>query len=195
MKILGRATSGNVQKVIFLLEELGIDYAREDYGRQFGNTSSDAYLAMNPTGKVPTLVDGDLVVWESNSILRYIAAKERSGLYPEAPGPRSAVELWMDWLLASLNGSYIAIFKATKGGDDAPEAAAKEMAGALSILDGRLVSSSYLAGDSLTIADICLAPIVHRCLNFPVELPALSALRAWHAKLSERPAFKKATGV
>ena len=74
LKLLGRKTSGNVQKVLFLLEEIGVPYAREDYGRQFQNTATPEYLALNPTSKVPTLVDGDLVVWESNTILRYLAA-------------------------------------------------------------------------------------------------------------------------
>ena len=77
LKLLGRKTSGNVQKVLFLLEEIGVPYAREDYGRQFQNTATPEYLALNPTSKVPTLVDGDLVVWESNTILRYLAALQR----------------------------------------------------------------------------------------------------------------------
>lgn len=192
MRLLGRATSGNVQKVIFLLEEMAADYSREDYGRQFGNTGSDDYLAMNPTGKVPTLVDGDAVIWESNSILRYLAAKAESPLYPADLAQRSRVERWMDWLLASLNGPYVAIFKATKASEPVPGAAAKELAAALAVLDGALARSPYLAGEGLSVADIALAPIVHRCLNFPVELPALAALRAWYARVSERPAFQTA---
>ena len=75
LRLLGRNTSGNVQKVIFLLEELGLPYTREDYGRQFNNTQDAAYLKLNPNGKVPTLVDGDVVIWESNTILRYLATK------------------------------------------------------------------------------------------------------------------------
>ena len=191
MRVLGRATSGNVQKVLLLLEEMERDYVRDDYGRQFGNTATDEYLAMNPTGKVPTLIDGDVVIWESNTILRYLAAKAESPLYPEDPAERSRVERWMDWLLATLNGPYVAIFKAAKGGESVPEAAAKELAAALEILDGQLTRSPYLAGEALTIADICLAPIAHRCLNFPVALPPLEALRAWHSRLAERPTFKK----
>ena len=112
MRVLGRSTSGNVQKVLLLLEEMGAAYTREDYGRQFGNTGSAEYLAMNPTGKVPTLVDGDLVVCESNTIMRYLAAKAGSPLYPDNPAARTRVERWMDWLLASLNGAYVNIFKA-----------------------------------------------------------------------------------
>ena len=191
MRVLGRSTSGNVQKVLLLLEEMGADYSREDYGRQFGNTGDEAYLSMNPTGKVPTLVDGDVVIWESNTILRYIAAKADSPLYPSDLATRTEVERWMDWLLASLNGPYVASFKATKGGDPVPEAAAKELTAALQIVDGHLAKSPYLAGDALTIADICLAPIANRCLNFPVDLPALDGLRAWLVRLSERPAFQK----
>ena len=74
IRLLGRQTSGNVQKVIFCLEELGLSYTREDYGRQFGNTLTDAYRKLNPNAKDPTLIDGDLVIWESHTILRYLAA-------------------------------------------------------------------------------------------------------------------------
>ena len=75
VKLLGRQTSGNVQKVLFMLEEIKLPYAREDYGRQFNNTQTPEYLAMNPNAKVPTVIDGDMVIWESNTILRYLAAK------------------------------------------------------------------------------------------------------------------------
>lgn len=191
MKVLGRSTSGNVQKVLFLLEELGSDYVREDYGRQFGNTTDPAYLAMNPTAKVPTLVDGDLSIWESNTILRYLASKAGSPLYPTDAAQRTHVERWMDWLLATLNGPYVAIFKATKGGEEVPAGELEAMNSALKILDSQLAGKDYLAGSELTIADICIAPLVHRCLGFPVERPSLPALEAWHARINERPAFQK----
>src|SRR3954463_13984577 len=101
MKVLGRKTSGNVQKVLFLLEELKQPYEREDVGRQFNNTQTPDYLAKNPNAKVPTLVDGNLVIWESNTILRYIASKAKSNLYPADLGKRTHVERWMDWQAAS----------------------------------------------------------------------------------------------
>ena len=194
MKLLGRSTSGNVQKVVLLLEELGADYTREDYGKQFNNTATAAYLAMNPNGKVPTLVDGDLSVWESNTIMRYIAAKVGSPLYPAELGARSQVERWMDWLLATLYDLHLTGFKAARANEPMPEDAAKAMGEALTILEKQLEKTDYVAGDRLTIADLCLAPIVHRCLNFKVDLPALPALRAWHAGLAARPSFKKAIG-
>ncbi len=115
MKLLGRKTSGNVQKVMWLFEELKMPYTREDYGRQFNNnTQTPEYLRMNPNAKVPTLVDGELAIWESNTILRYVAAKAKSALYPADAGKRTHVERWMDWQLAALNGPYLAMFKDSK---------------------------------------------------------------------------------
>jgi len=114
MKVLGRKTSGNVQKVLFLLEELKQPYEREDVGRQFNNTQTPDYLAKNPNAKVPTLVDGEVIIWESNTILRYIATKAKSNLYPADAAKRTHVERWMDWQLASLNNPYLAMFREAK---------------------------------------------------------------------------------
>lgn len=197
IRLLGRKTSGNVQKVIFLLEELGLDYAREDYGRQFGNTQTPEYRAMNPNAKVPTLVDGDLTVWESNTILRYLAAKAGSPLLPADLAARTEVERWMDWQLASLNGPYLAIFKEAKKAPEERgpgfEADAKELASQLALLDGALAGRDWAAGADFSVADICLAPIVARCVAFPVELPALANVKAWLQRVGARPAFATAT--
>lgn len=198
MKLLGRKTSGNVQKVMWLLEELKMPYAREDYGRQFNNnTQTPEYLAMNPHAKVPTLVDGDLVIWESNTILRYVASKAKSALYPTDAGKRTHVERWMDWQLAALNGPYVAMFKDSKLEPEkrGPDFAAqqKELGAQLSILDKGM--KKWVAGDELTIADICLGPIVYRCLRFPIELPTVPNLKRWDAAVSAREAFKKATAA
>src|SRR5262245_38144091 len=178
LRLLGRNTSGNVQKVIFLLEELGVAYNREDYGRQFNNTQDAAYLKLNPNGKVPTLVDGDTVIWESNTILRYLATKNgKANLYPTDAAKRTEVERWMDWLLASLNYHYVQVFKDSKKPENERAATfaadAKELAAQLSILEGALAGKDWLAGGDFTLADVALGPIVHRCLDFPVALPAL----------------------
>src|SRR5215212_9667731 len=114
IRLLGRQTSGNVQKVIFALEEAGIPYVREDYGRDFGNTTTDTYRKLNPTSKVPTLIDGDTVVWESNTILRYLAAAHAPKLSGSTPAERSEVERWMDWLLASVNAAFLGVFREAK---------------------------------------------------------------------------------
>src|SRR5215510_7395231 len=139
LRLLGRNTSGNVQKVISLLEEIGASYQREDYGRQFNNTQDAAYLKLNPNGKVPTLVDGDTVIWESHTILRYLASKlGKSDLYPTDLAKRTDVERWMDWTLASLNYQYVQVFKDSKkeAAERAPTfgADAKELAAQLAIL-------------------------------------------------------------
>jgi len=196
LKILGRKTSGNVQKVIWLLEEIKQPYEREDYGRQFGNTGGD-YLKLNPNGKVPTLVDGDVVVWESNTILRYLGNKHGGSFYPTDPAARSQVERWMDWQLASLNNPYLAIFRDAKKPAAERSASfagdAKELDQQLQILDAGIGSGGWIAGSGISLADICLGPIVARCLDFPIELSALSRLRAWRAQIGQRAAFKTAT--
>jgi glutathione S-transferase len=196
LRLLGRATSGNVQKVIFLLEELGLPYEREDYGRQFNNTATPEYGKLNPTRKVPTLVDGDVVVWESHSILRYLATKAGSALYPADPAKRSQVDRWMDWGLASLNPVFLAGFReAKKEPAERRAAVGEEIAAELKILEGQLAQQPFLTGNALSIADIALAPLVSRCLNFPLGLPKFPALEAWRGRLKERPAFVKATAA
>jgi glutathione S-transferase len=197
LRLLGRKTSGNVQKVLFYLEETATPYAREDYGRQFNNTQTPEYLKMNPNAKVPTLVDGDLVIWESNTILRYLAAKAGSAFYPADLAARSQVERWMDWQLGNLNPVYLFLFRESKlaEGERSGEFAAqvKAMGAELTVLDKRLADHAWLGGASLTIADMCLGPIVARCLRFGVALPDLANLKRWDAALAARDAFKRAT--
>ena len=199
IKLLGRATSGNVQKVIFFLEEAEVPYQREDYGRQFGNTLTPDYRALNPTAKVPTLVDGDLVIWESHTILRYLAALHAPTLIGATHAERTQVERWMDWLLATLNGAYVAVFKDAKNPPEqrAPDFAdqSKALIEALTLLDGQLAKRPWLALGRFTLADVALAPIVKRCLGFPIERPALPALEKWQAAMDARPAFQVAVGA
>ena len=199
IKLLGRKTSGNVQKVLFLLEELRLPYTREDYGRQFGNTQTDAYRALNPNSKVPTMVDGDVVIWESHTIVRYLAALHAPALHGATPAEKSMVERWMDWNLGALNAPYVAVFKDAK---NAPEARAADFAEQvktlneqLKILDGQLAKRDWLALDKFTLAEITLAPIVKRCLEFPIERPSLPALQKWQAAIEPRPAFQVAIGA
>jgi glutathione S-transferase len=189
LRLLGRATSGNVQKVMFGLGEMGIAYEREDYGRQFSNTATAEYGALNPTRKVPTLIDGELVVWESNTILRYLAAKANSPLLPADPATATHVERWMDWLLAALNPVYLTGFRdAKKPEGERGATTASDLAAELSVLEGAM-SGDWIADDQFSLADVALGPIVRRCLAFPFDRPALPRLTAWHARLQQRPAF------
>lgn len=198
IRLLGRQTSGNVQKVLFLLEELGLPYVREDYGRQFGNTETPEYLALNPNAKVPTLIDGDLAIWESNTILRYLAALHRPALHGGSPPERTHVERWMDWLLASVNTVYVAVFKDSKKEpaerDPTFAASAKELAAQMAIADRHLAGRTWFAGESISLADIALGPIMARCLGFPIDRPAMPNLERWMKSIESRPAFQVAVG-
>jgi glutathione S-transferase len=199
IRILGRATSGNVQKVLFFLEEVGLKYVREDYGRQFNNTNTDAYRKLNPNMKVPTLVDGDLSSWESNTILRYLAATHAPHLTGATPAEKTYVERWMDWMLASLNTPYVAVFKdakkpvAERAADFAAQSA--DLVVQLKILDGHIAGKQWFALDRFTLAEIALAPVVKRCLEFPIERPEFAELMRWMKAVEARPAFAVATGA
>ena len=197
IKVLGRQTSGNVQKVLFLLEQAGIAYAREDYGRQFNNTQTPAYKAMNPNAKVPTLIDGDTVIWESHTILRYLGATYATGLSGATASERSDVERWMDWLLGAINPLYLTMFKDSKKPAEERisdfDAQAKELAALLALIDAHLAQRDFVALDRLTLADIALAPILARCVAFPIALPALEGLKAWLGRIQALPAYRAAT--
>jgi glutathione S-transferase len=196
-KLLGRQTSGNVQKVLFMLEELGASYKREDYGRQFENTQTAEYKALNPTSKVPTLVDGNTVIWESNTILRYLAASGGEHLNGATPAEKTEVERWMDFLLAAVNPGYLAAFKGAKLTPEEQTAEYKEqvkdLVAQLKIVDGHLAGKDFLALGKLTIADIACAPILKRCIDFKIDRPSLPNLERWVAAIAARPAFKAAT--
>ena len=199
IRVLGRATSGNVQKVLFMLEELGQKYVREDYGRQFKNTDTDAYRNLNPNMKVPTVIAGDMVAWESNTILRYLAAIHNPALTGATPAEKTYVERWMDWMLASLNTPYVAVFKdakkpeAERSADFAAQSA--DLVAQLKILDDHIKGKTWFALDRLTLADIALAPVVKRCLEFPIERPAFPEVTRWMKAIEQRPAFAVATGA
>ena len=197
LKLLGRKTSGNVQKVLFALEEIGLDYTREDYGRQFENTRTPEYLAINPTAKVPTLVDGDLSIWESNTILRYLAATRAPELTGETPGEATRVERWMDFLLAAVNPGYLAAFKGSKldpaERPDGFDGQVADLHAQMNIVSSHLEGRRFIALGKLTIADIALAPILGRCLNFPLGRPEMPALETWYLAVAVRPAYKAAT--
>ena len=195
LQVLGRATSGNVQKVLFLLEEMKLPYERKDYGRIFENTTlTPEYKAINPTQKVPTLIDQGLTVWESHTILRYLAAThDAAALYPAEPGPRTHVERWMDWSLASLNAAYLGGFRdAKKTAEERAPDTVKNLAAELTILESQLSRQPWIAGPAMTLADICMGPIVRRCLAFPFDLPATPHVSAWVKKLEAMPSFQKA---
>ena len=197
IKVLGRKTSGNVQKILFLLEEAAIGYEREDYGQLFTNTKTEEYLSMNPTGKVPTVIDGDVIIWESNTILRYLATTRAPQFFGGGPAQNTEIERWLDFLLASVNPGYLAAFKGSKLdiAELPPEfpLQIKDLHAQLEILDRYIHGKKFFALGKMTLADIALAPILGRCLNFPFERPELPNLEAWFGRIKSRAGFVLAT--
>jgi glutathione S-transferase len=197
-RVLGRANSSNVMKVVWLLDELGLPYQREDRGGSFGGTDTPEYLAMNPNRLVPTLVEDDFTLWESNAILRYLCAAHAPG-HPVWPGDvraRANVDRWMDWQQTALNRPQSVVFQGLvrtppeKRDAGAIDAALREATRAWSMLGAVLAHTPYVAGPNFTLADIALGVHVHRWFSFSVEKPDLPALHAWYERLLERPAYR-----
>ena len=197
LKIWGRATSSNVQKVLWCCAELDIEFERVDVGGPFGGNRDREYLAMNPNGLIPTVKDGDLVMWESNTICRYLATT-RNGehLYPRDPAARTHVERWMDWQLAVIGppmGQLLfGLVRSTPETRDpaAIEGARRRAAAAWTIIDDEVKDRPYLAGDHLSLAEIVLGTQIYRWFAFPIERPELPNLRAWYDRMRQRPGFK-----
>lgn len=194
LRVLGRTTSNNVQKVLWLLDELGIASQQEDYGGPFGKTRAADYLRLNPNGTVPTLVDGDAVIWESNTILRYLAGRQGSPLYPADALARAHVEQWMDWQLGTLTPAfrplYVAIVREGRAVDDlvSERAVATRL---FDMLDVELAGRSFVADSHLTLADIAIGPMVYRWFALQLAHAGQHHLRQYLARLSRRPAFQK----
>ncbi len=198
LKIWGRASSSNVQKVLWCCAELEIPFERVDVGGPFGGNRDPEYLSMNPNGLVPTVKDGDLVMWESNTICRYLATIHNGErLYPRDPAARTHVERWMDWQLAVIGAPmgqllFGLVRSAPETRDNAAiEAARRRAATAWTIVDDELKDKPYLGGSELSLAEIVLGTQIYRWFAFPIERPELPKLRAWHDRLHERPGFKQ----
>jgi glutathione S-transferase len=198
LKIWGRATSSNVQKVLWCCAELDLEFERLDVGGPFGGNRDPHYLAMNPNGLVPTVKDGDLVMWESNTICRYLAStRDGAQLYPRDPAARTHVERWMDWQLAviapPMGQLLFGLVRSTPETRDpsAIEGARRRAAAAWTIIDDEVKDRPYLAGDHLSLAEIVLGTLIYRWFAFPIERPELPNLRTWYDRMHQRPGFKK----
>lgn len=197
LTILGRLNSSNVQKVTWCLEELGVPYQREDVGGAFGRNNDPDYLAMNPNGLVPTVIDQGRVLWESNTILRYLAASyDTASLWEPDPGRRAEGEKWMDWQLTVLAPHMTPLFKQyvrvppSQRDPVLIEQSLAKATRAFAVLDGALARLPWLGGDRFTVADIPCGVLVYRWMNLPIERPALPALADWFARLAERPGYQ-----
>lgn len=194
LRVLGRASSNNVQKVLWLLEELGLPFSREDYGGAFANTRTADYLRHNPHATVPTLVDDDTVVWESNSILRYLAAKQQTALYSGNFRDRAHVEQWMDWQLGTLSPAFRPLFIGLVREGRAIGAMADEHAAAAKLfrlMNDILATRDHIAAPAMTLADIAIGPMLYRWYALGLADKDTQHLRHWLERLSERPGFRR----
>ncbi len=196
IRVYGRKNSINVQKVVWCCAELGVPFERIDAGGEFGGTATPEYRAMNPTGRVPTIDDGGFVLWESNAIVRYLAARYGMGsLCPRDERARAAADRWMDWQLITvwpaLHPVFVGLIRTASAqrDHDAIEAARRRTAEHLTLLDAHLKNNSYMIGDMFSMGDIPLGVVAQRWFALDILRPALPSLAAWYRRLHERPAF------
>lgn len=197
IKIWGRTDSSNVQKVLWCCGELGVPFERLDWGGKFGGNKVPEYAAMNPNGLVPTIKDGDFVLWESNSIMRYLNAKYGNGrLLPAAPEGMANANRWMDWQLSMFNSTIVPLFFATirtppeKRDPQAIQAALEKTVAAWQTVENQLAKNKFLAGEEFSLGDIPLGVWAHRWFSFPIERPKQPNIERWYDLLKQHEAYR-----
>jgi len=198
IKVWGRNTSVNVQKVMWAVGELNLPHERIDVGGSFGKNKEPPYLAMNPNGLVPTLEEEGFFLWESNSIVRYLAARYGAGLLePKDLRARSRAGSWMDWQLSVAGPAITPMFwglirtPPEKRDHAAINAAREKTIDAMKILDAQLATSPFLAGETFSMGDIPAALMAYRFRRLVPERTGLDHLERWFAGMEARPAFKQ----
>ena len=198
LKILGRDTSSNVMKVLWASAELGVDFEREDIGGKHGGNDTAEFRSLNPNGLVPVIVDDDFVNWESNSCVRYLAAKhDYGGLYPEDIQVRAVAERWMDWQVTTVSPAMIPVFRGmirTRAEDrdmDAIETGRASLSAKMAIINDELADRSFLTGANFNMGDIPLGIAVWRWFNMPIEREDYPHLKRWCDALCERPGYRE----
>lgn len=196
--IWGRKNSVNVMKVLWACEELGLPYERLDVGGAFGGNDTPEYLAMNPTGRVPTIEDDGFRLWESNVIVRYLGHRYgRPGLCPEEPRERFLAEQWMDWQQTTLHSGMTTLFwgwvrtEPAQRDLDALETTRRNTAQVWAQLDAHLARQPFVAGEALTMGDIPAGCLAWRWFQLPIERPELPHVKAWYERLTEREGYEK----
>jgi glutathione S-transferase len=196
IKVWGRVNSVNVKKVLWCLDELGLEYERTDAGLNFGVVNTPEYRAMNPNGLVPTLEEDGFTIWESHTILRYLGDKYGKGVIrPMDLEPRIIANQWMDWAFTFQGSVRDAFWNLIRTPADKRDAKAIEASRVKSgqfaaILDAALADRLYVAGP-FSMGDIPIGCEVQRWIRLPMERPKLPNLEAWFERLCARPAFKK----
>ncbi len=197
LKILGRKNSSNVQKVLWACHELGVTFEREDVGGQFGRNQEPEYLALNPNGRVPTIIEDGFVLWESNAIVRYLAMKHGGALLPGELRERALAEQWMDWQQTAVSPAITPVFwglvrtPPAERDERAIARARDALEASMIILDARLGASEYVAGPRFSMGDIPLGVMVYRWYEMDIPRQPLSHLKRWYDLLAARRGFQQ----
>lgn len=198
MRIWGRTNSVNVKKVLWCAEELNVAYERIDAGGAYGLVNDAAYRRMNPNGLVPCIQDDDLVLWESNAIVRYLCAKYgQSTLYADDSKQRALSDKWMDWTTSSLVVPFRAVFwnlirlPAEQRDVAAIEKGLEDCSELLAVVDQALNDQPFLSGDRFGMGDIPLGCFAYGWFEMPIERPDLPHLEAWYQRLATRPGYRQ----
>jgi len=199
VRIWGRRSSFNVQKVLWLAGELGLAYEHVPAGGDHGGLDRPEFRALNPHGRIPVLQDGDLAVWESHAILRYLAARYGQGVYwADDPATRAPIDGWMDWAQtalqpAFLGGVFWGHYRTPEAERNWPaiRAAVAETTAQFRLLDAALAAGPFLAGDRLTLADVPAGTTLYRYFELDIERPPLPNVEVWYTRLQARPAYRE----
>ena len=198
LEIWGRVSSGSSQKVLWTCEELGLPYNLHNIGGEFGGNDTPEYLVMNPNGRVPTIVDGEFSLWESNACVRYLTAKYGyGGLYPDNLMLRADADRWMDWqqttLLPAYNDLHFGLIRTAPENRnwEAIEAARENTEKCMTILNERLAERKFICGSEFTMADIALGVIPYRWFALDIARPKHIHLESWYHNLAEREPYRR----
>jgi glutathione S-transferase len=202
LKVLGRITSINVRKVAWMADETGLGYEREDWGQPIRDPNVPEFLALNPNAQVPVVIDDGFVLWESHAILRYLAQKQGSDLWPADNRERALVDQWMSWQSTELSPAWGYCVRAQLRGDPPnPDPARIEASiGAwtrqMHILEAQLAAADgFVANGRFSLADIVIGLSTHRWMSVPFDKPVLPAVAAHYRQMQSRPAGKAYLGA
>jgi glutathione S-transferase len=199
LRIWGRRSSFNVQKVLWLAGELGLHYEHVQVGGELGGLDTPEFRSLNPHGRIPVLQDGDLTVWESHAILRYLAARQGPGAFwPADPAARAETDGWMDWAQTALQPTFLGgvfwgYYRTPQAERDwgAINASLAGSAALFRVLDAVLANRPFLAGDRLGLADIPAGTNLYRYFELDIERPPLPNVEAWYGRLQALPAYRE----
>lgn len=203
LTVLGRATSSNVQALLWGLEELGLKYERLDYGEAFGGLDTPAFRALNPHGKIPVLKVGDHALFETPAILRYLATEHGAETFwPRDPLARARVDMWAEWAKHDIAEAFTgpvfweAVRKRTeKRNVDLIQRNLNAFEDQLALAEPRLAATRFLCGPDLTLADIQFGHVLYRYFNIPIARRNLPLVRGYFERLCERDAYRRAVVV